>query len=41
MIERWSDGETVTQAIDGFGADEICTLLKSLPPNQRIQLYGQ
>lgn len=41
MMEHWSDGETVAQAIQGFSTDEMYTLLKSLPSNQRIQLYGQ
>lgn len=41
MMEHWSDGETVAEAIQGFGTDEMYTLLKCLPPNQRIQLYGQ
>ena len=42
MMEHWPDGEeVVAEAIQDFGTEELCPLLKSLPPNQRIQLYGQ
>ena len=42
MMEHWPDGEeVVAKAIQDFDTEELCQLLKSLPPNQRIQLYGQ
>ena len=42
IMENGSDGEEiVAEAIQGFGTDEMCTLLKSLSQNQRIQLYEQ
>lgn len=42
MMEHWPDGEeVVAEVLNDFGTEELCPLLKSLPPNQRIQLYEQ